>query len=111
MKLIQLILVPASLLLTFIYFSRLRSRFLDRFLVLAIGLAGSAVVMVPKAAQSLAQLLGVGRGVDVVIYLAIAGLSFGVLLLFAKVRDLEALLTDAVRTHALRNASEPAVKR
>ncbi len=108
MKLIQLILVPSLFLLTFVYFSRLRTRFFDRLLVLVIGLAGVVMVMVPSMAQRLAGLLGVGRGVDVIIYIAITGLGFVVMLLFAKIRELEALLTEAVRAQALKNASEPA---
>ena len=107
MKLIQVILVPFLLLMTFFYFSRLRSRFFDRLLVLILGIAGTVMVVVPGTAAALAQFLGVGRGVDVVIYLAITGLGFLVLLLFSKMRELEAQLTEAVRNQAIKNPSEP----
>jgi hypothetical protein len=64
-------------------------------------------VMVPDLSAEIARLVGVGRGVDLVLYLGILGLSFVCLLLYSKIRELEATLTDLVRSIAIVEASHP----
>ena len=107
MKLIQLILVPALLVLTFLYVFQLRSRLLDRLIIVVIGLSGMAIVIQPDWAQALAEILGVGRGADLVFYLGLVGLAFACFLLFSHIRQLEAKITEIVRQQAVDHAKLP----
>jgi small membrane protein len=90
------------------YFARLRSRLTDRLLLCALGLLGAVSVVFPDLTTALAHLLGVGRGVDLVIYIMLLTFSYGWLLLYAKVRALQMRLTDLARAIALANARVPA---
>lgn len=70
------------------------------------GLFWSGAIVVafrPETTVALAQVLGVGRGADVIIYLALV-LSFYLLFrMFGKVEDLERQITRVVRAAALRD--------
>ena len=68
--------------------------------------AAVVVVLVPATAERLAGLLGVGRGVDVVIYLSIALLFYLQFRLFARLDRIERDLTKVVRDAALKNFKE-----
>ena len=101
MILAQPILVSLLALLVVLYFARLRSRATDGALVfLCFGIAALLVIR-PTVATTLANFVGIGRGVDLITYLAIPGLALLVLLLFARTRDLNAKLTALVRENAL----------
>jgi hypothetical protein len=91
-----------------LYFNRLRSGLLDRIVVLAFGLLGIAMVVAPDWTNTVANFVGVGRGVDLFFYLAIVGFAFAVLVLYSKIRDLEQHLTQLVRTIAVERAQPPA---
>ncbi len=64
-------------------------------------LAAIIVVLRPGLAVWLAQFLGVGRGVDAVIYLTIAGLALTVFRLWIRLEKIEKHLTRLVRQNAL----------
>jgi hypothetical protein len=103
MILAQPILVALLGVLVILYFARLRTRAWD---ILAIGLSfGIAALLVvrPTVATRLAHLVGIGRGVDLIIYLAIPGLALLILLLFARTRELNLKLTAIIRETALAN--------
>lgn len=70
-------------------------------------LAVAVVVLVPDITWGLARLLGVGRGVDAVLYLAIVGLSYAVFRQYLHVRRVEQQLTQLVRQLALAQAAQP----
>lgn len=107
MKLIQLILVPALLLIISLYFLKFRSRLIDRMVVLLFGLTGAILVAMPDLTQKLANILGVGRGVDLVMYLAFIGLSFVCFLFFSKLREIHQQMTDLARAQAIAHAKRP----
>jgi len=101
MILAQPILIALLAALVIIYFARLRTR---AWAILAIGLCfGVAALLVvrPTVATRLAHLVGIGRGVDLILYLAIPGLALLILLLFARTRELNLKLTALVRETAL----------
>lgn len=87
-----------------VYFRRLRSRLLDRVVVLILGVCGLVLVAVPDWSNTLAQLFGVHRGADLVIYLGLVGLAWLWLLLFSKLRETESRLTELARNVALERA-------
>jgi len=107
MKAIQFILVPSLILMVLVYFLHLRSRLVDRMIVLLFGIASCSMVLFPNATQKLANLLGVGRGVDLVMYLGLLGLAFICLLLFSKLRQLDQLMTQIVRKKAIEDPHHP----
>jgi len=107
MTAIQPILLLLLVVGTIFYFRKLRSRLLDRCTVSLIVLVGGLLVASPGVAIKLAHWAGVGRGVDLVIYLALFGLGFSLLLVLSKIRDLEERLTDVARAGALASAKMP----
>ena len=74
------------------------------------GLFGVVFVLKPEWTGSIARDLGVGRGTDLMMYLGFTGLGFFVLMLWSKLRDMDARLTAIVRELALKNSAEPVFK-
>lgn len=66
-------------------------------------LAAAYVVIRPEAASFVAGLFGVGRGADVVVYLALVAAFWLIFRLFSKLEDLERQLTKIVRAAALKD--------
>jgi hypothetical protein len=66
-----------------------------------------AVVVRPETASFLARRLGVGRGADVVIYLAVAVLFYLQFRQFGRLEDHERQITALTRELALKNLDEP----
>ncbi|MGD8415162.1 MAG: DUF2304 domain-containing protein [Candidatus Latescibacterota bacterium] len=102
MRPVQLILIGLLILVTSIYFSRLRSGVLDRLIILCFVVLGAVMTVAPDLTTAIAHLVGVGRGVDLFFYLAILGLGFMWLLLFSKIRDLQSSITNLTRALALK---------
>ena len=104
---IQPILIFLLLSGTIFYIRKRRSALLDRLVVLAIAGLAIGLVANPALTIKIAHRMGVGRGVDLIIYLTLFGLGFSILLIFSKVRDLEARLTEVARNAALKGAKLP----
>jgi hypothetical protein len=104
MKPIQPILILFLLVIAIVYFLRLRNKTYDRLIVLFIILGGILLVLMPDLSAEIASIVGVGRGADLLLYLGLVGLLFICLLLYSKVRELEAALTDVVRGIAIAEA-------
>jgi hypothetical protein len=100
----QPILIALLAVLVFLYFARLRSRTSDGLLVVVCSGVSALLVIHPTFATRIANLVGIGRGVDLIFYVSIPGLALLVLLLFARTRDLNMKLTAVVRENALANA-------
>ncbi len=107
MTLIQPILVFLLIAGMVIYFRALRSRLVDRVLVLMIVAVGTVFVAFPEWTNLLAHRVGVGRGADLMTYLGVAGGGFCLLLLLSKIRDLEGRVTELTRVLAVRQAKRP----
>jgi hypothetical protein len=69
-------------------------------------IAAAVVVLLPGVTSRVADIVGVGRGVDLVVYASVAGLFFLVFKLFIQHERLERKLTDMVRRDALRGLEE-----
>jgi len=105
---VQPILVCILVIGVTLYFRRLRSRLADRIVVSLALVSALTLVAFPEWANLIAHKIGVGRGVDLIFYLAIPGLAFAVLLLVSKVLKLEERICELSRQVALRDAAEPA---
>lgn len=110
MKIIQLILVPALITFTLLYFRSFRSLLFDRLIVISLGFVATLLVIFPEISVKAAQWLGVGRGADLLIYLSLVGILFIYLMLFSKIRQLEERLTHLARSHAIENSDIPSKK-
>jgi hypothetical protein len=108
MRPVQLILIGLLILVTSIYFSRLRSGVLDRLIIFCFVVLGGVMTVAPDLTTKIANLVGVGRGVDLFFYLAILGLGFMWLLLFSKIRDLQTSITNLTRALALKKEEDAA---
>jgi hypothetical protein len=64
------------------------------------------VALRPEVTDLLARWLGVGRGVDTAIYLALLMIFFLLFRSFGKIEDLDRQLTKVVRANALREMEE-----
>jgi hypothetical protein len=107
MRPIQLILALLLLVVMLTYFRKLRSHLLDRLIVIVLGGAGLAMAIMPEWSNTVARFFGVGRGVDLVIYLSITGLAFLWIMLYANVRRQHEQMTELVRALALAQARPP----
>lgn len=65
------------------------------------------VTVLPASTSAVAQVLGVGRGVDLAIYLALVVLFYVVFRMFGKIEDLERQITRVVRAAALKDLEPP----
>lgn len=106
MRIIQYFLILLFILMVIFYFKHWRNHLKDRILLLAFAIAASLVVLFPDISTSLAALTGVGRGVDFVIYLSVAGLSFFCVMLYAQLREMDRRFTELTRTIALKTSQD-----
>lgn len=65
---------------------------------------GVAVTLIPEITERLASVFGVGRGVDLILYAAVAIQFFLIFKLFINHERMERKLTDMVRNDALKEA-------
>ena len=64
------------------------------------------IAFIPRVTTHVANLVGVGRGSDLIIYLAILGLFYICFRLYSKIETLEHELTLLVRELAIENGSD-----
>jgi small membrane protein len=88
-----------------VYVVRLHATLAARLMVLGVAFCGAALVAWPAGATALAGLVGVGRGVDLIIYLALLAQGFLLLLLFSALRELRSKLAEVTRELALASAN------
>jgi hypothetical protein len=67
---------------------------------------GIVFVMKPSITQKIASFFGVGRGVDVIIYLLLTGFFFLFIALFYRIRHLDKIIDELVRNRAIENAKK-----
>ncbi|GAB4417798.1 MAG: hypothetical protein OHK0039_28580 [Bacteroidia bacterium] len=110
MKPIQLLLVPLLLGLLVFFYRRLRQHIVLRFVVSLVLLAVLVFTVFQDSSTWLANRLGIGRGVDLVIYLGLLALAVSCVLLYLRSVRLEQTLTELVRQQALDTAQRPAAQ-
>jgi len=86
-----------------VYIFLLRTAHSDRLVYLACALAGILLVLAPDLSSDIAHTLGIGRGVDLIIYVFIlAGLFYSVTIT-SELKRLQRQMTSLVRQLALDN--------
>lgn len=107
MNLIQPALLIVMLGALVFYLARLRTTLRDRLIAAALFAAGCGAVLFPAGTSWLARMLGVGRGADLVFYLAVVTGGFVSVLLYSRTMKLEELVTELTRSFALAHAEPP----
>lgn len=79
---------------------------MDALLVVMFGATGIVFVFFPDLTNRIARWVGVGRGADMIFYLAIVFFLFVVAKLYGRIRKLEQQLTEIVRDESIRKARE-----
>lgn len=107
-NIIQVILSFGILLVGVYSYRRLRSSYLDAILIFGFVLIGLLFVFFPELSNKVAHFVGVSRGADMIFYISIVFFAFIVMKLYAKIRKLEATITDIVRKESIKGASDNA---
>ncbi len=107
MKPIQFILIPLFVFLMVVFGRKLKGHPFLRVVVLLLLLLGIIFTAYDESSTYLANALGIGRGVDLVMYLSLLGLGVGCLLLYLRTLRLERMLTELIRKDALDKAEKP----
>jgi hypothetical protein len=97
----KLILITLLVISILIYFIKVKSKRLDKIIFLLLLLTGIVFIIQPDITNRIAHILGIGRGADLIFYLAIIFFFFALILLYSKNKDLEKKLNDLVRSDAL----------
>lgn len=104
MSWIKIILIVPLVVLLLYFITRLRSKVFYRLFVIAVAITGILFVLFPDFTNVLAHHLGVGRGTDLILYLA-ASIFFVVLvIIYSRIRKIEEQQTRIIRELALQNA-------
>ncbi len=107
MTLIQPIFLLLLFAVALVYLVRLRSTLMERVVVLLLAAIACTLIADPELSSLIAHRIGIGRGVDLIIYLSFYGVAFLLVLLFGKNRQLETQITELTRAIALTTAKTP----
>ena len=86
-------------------FAKLRWRLTDGVVIALCFLLAASLVVHPELADMSAHLVGIRRGVDLVVCLVIPLLGLLIVMLLARMREMNLRLTAALRELAIMNAS------
>src|SRR6476620_733689 len=98
---IKILLIVPLLLLILLFVSRLRNQTVYRFSLILIALVGIFFVINPEFTTTLAHKLNVGRGTDLLFYICAVAGFIALLLLYSKLRKIEATQTQIIRNAAV----------
>jgi hypothetical protein len=100
----QFLLLVLILSIGWFYFTRARAQSSDRILLgLLLGLL-TFLIIDPGISTEVANWLGIGRGVDLLLYLFSLFVLFCFALVYLELRNLKSQLTEIVRANAIRDA-------
>ncbi len=72
-------------------------------------LAATIVVLLPNSTAQIAKIVGIGRGADLVVYVALAGIFFIIFKLMVKIELLNKQITILTRKISLQDKDKPLV--
>ncbi len=108
MKTIQVILILSLSMSAWLYLTRFRTIFRDRLAALVLLAAGILFILFPDSTTRIANMVGVVRGADLVIYVFMVTFIYLMILLYTKILHLELQQTEIIRSLALFQAKSPA---
>ncbi|MEY4549422.1 MAG: hypothetical protein RL685_5617 [Pseudomonadota bacterium] len=107
MKPVQLLLIIGTASLLLVYLAYFRSKLSDRLVGLLLLLVAWFSILLPEYTTRAANLLGVGRGADLIFYFFGVFTLFALIILYTHMRTLSLQLTAVVRHQAIRDAVSP----
>lgn len=99
---IQIFLILLLIAAFLLYWKVFQNRFFNRIVLLAAFLITVFFVLYPSISTRIANWLGVGRGTDLIIYLSIVIMIFVMLMMYAKIKKLEEMITTLMRKDAVK---------
>ena len=108
---IQLLLITGLLMLALVVVRHMKASRRARLIVLCVLATGAYLVWQPDHANSMAHLLGVGRGADLLLYIWIVLTLSVILLLYLKIVEMNQMLTEVARRLTLLNPIPPGFSR
>lgn len=106
-SIIQIILTIGILITGVYFYRRLRTSYLDAILIFVFMAGGLLFIFFPELSNKAAHFVGVTRGADMIFYVSILFFAFLIMKLYAKIRRLEQIITDIIRSDSIKNASSP----
>jgi hypothetical protein len=103
---IKIILLIPLVLLIINFLPRLGNRTFYRLSLIGISALGILFVVFPSLTDRIAHVVGVGRGADLITYLFIVFFFLVGILLYSKIRKIEADQTELVRKISIQNAEK-----
>ena len=103
---ILLVLIALFIIKTAKSLVRKKIHFADFFLWLIFWGVVSAIIIWPQITQRFAELIGIGRGADLVVYLGMLGVYFFFYNLLVKVKQLEEKITTLGREIAIKDGKD-----
>lgn len=100
-------LIVIALVLLAVYAGTKRLSGLQILLVVAVTIFGILLVVFPNASTRVANLLGIGRGADLILYLAVIGGLFVASNFYFRFKRQEAALIALARQSAMDHAHDP----
>jgi hypothetical protein len=85
---------------------RQRLRRTPGILWLILWIASATAILRPNLTQTVAKVIGIGRGADLVMYCGLLATAIGLFLLYLRLRHLEANITKIVRHMAIQDAKK-----
>ena len=107
MNLIQFILIGSFLVTLICYLLFWRSAVLDRLIAVVLFVVACFAVVFPAFTGWCAEVLGVGRGTDLLLYLFFAAAVYFGVLFYSKIMRLDGRVTELVRHVAILEATPP----
>lgn len=92
---------------TYLVVFRLRTVLIQRVLVIPLGIALCVFAVAPDLSTRVANVFGIGRGADLLFYLAHITEAFFLLILYARYQNVSLDLAEMVRRQALDQARPP----
>jgi len=108
MTVIQALLIAAICLLLILYYKSFKNQAIKRLLFLFVFALGLVFVLFPELTNHIANLLGIGRGADLLLYFSVIGGFLALILIYSKFKELERSVAELVRRQAILHAKIPA---
>lgn len=100
------IILLAAVVFFVMYVFRFRTELRDRLIYLVIAGGGVLLIVAPQVASYLANLVGIGRGTDFLLYIFVMFTLFNTIAVSSHQRKVERQLTALVRRDAIAGATE-----
>ena len=101
---IQIVLITLSLLIAVFGSHAFQAKLPSRLLAAFFFITATGFIFFPTTTTVLAHALGVGRGADLLLYIAILAGIHAVLMLYVRTRRLNRNITEQIRASAIREA-------